>query len=138
MQRHPLTRDLKEGSSVSVSARALIIRLPMEGSAAQCGINPHCMSLHSLPPPCWIMTGIVGEVSGAMLKRGVYFGRSRSRFQHTRMSLNSNVAVNRPHMSRKSSLVLVEGQQLRPKRVGAGVSRAPGAEGLFAITIEIA
>lgn len=24
-----------------------IIRLPMEGSAAQCGINPHRMSLHS-------------------------------------------------------------------------------------------
>ena len=50
--------------------------------------------------PVSTMTGIVGEVcSGAMLKRGVYFGRSRSRFQRTRMSLNSNVAVKRPHIS---------------------------------------
>src|SRR5262249_9318395 len=30
-----------------------------------------------------MMTEMVGEVSGAMLKRGVYFGRSRSRFQRT-------------------------------------------------------
>jgi hypothetical protein len=43
--------------------------------------------------------GNVREVSGAaMLKRGVYFGRSRSRFQRTWMSLNSNVAVKRPHI----------------------------------------
>ena len=41
---------------------------------------------------------MLGEVSGATLKRGVYVGRSRSRFQRTRMSLNSNVAVNRPHI----------------------------------------
>jgi hypothetical protein len=40
----------------------------------------------------------------------VYFGRSRSRFQRTRMSLNSNVAVNRPHMSGKSSAGLADGQ----------------------------
>jgi hypothetical protein len=40
MQRRRSTRGLTEGSSVSVSARALIIRLPLEGSAAQCGINP--------------------------------------------------------------------------------------------------
>src|SRR5262245_23329787 len=98
MQRPPLTRDLKEGSSVSVSALALIILLPIEGSAAQCGIKPQCMSLHSLPPLCRTMTGIVGETtSGSMLKRGVYFGRSRSKFQRTRMSLNSEVAVMRPH-----------------------------------------
>src|SRR5262249_18450455 len=63
------------------------------------GINPHCISLHSFLPMCRTMTGIVGDVSGATLKRGVYFGRSRSRFQRTRMSLNSNVAVNRPHIS---------------------------------------
>src|SRR5215831_18105892 len=44
MQRHRCTSSLKEGSSVSVSARALIILLPIDGSAAQCGINPHCMS----------------------------------------------------------------------------------------------
>src|SRR5262245_9709080 len=98
MQRRRSTGSLKEGSSVSVSALALIIRLPIEGSAAQCGINPHCMSLHSLPPRCRTMTGILGEVSGAMLKRSVYFGTSRSRFQRTRMSLNSNVAVKRPHI----------------------------------------
>src|SRR5262245_10426098 len=99
MQRPPLTRDLKEGSSVSVSALALIIRLPIEGSAAQWGINPQCMSLHSLAPLCRIMTGIVGETcSGATLKRGVYFGRSRSKFQRTCMSLNSNVAVKLPHI----------------------------------------
>jgi hypothetical protein len=36
-----------QGGSVRVSAGAFIIRLPMEGSAAQFGINPHCMSLHS-------------------------------------------------------------------------------------------
>src|SRR4029434_8039034 len=49
-QRHRSTCSLKEGSSVNVSARAFIIRLPMEGSAAQDGINPQCMTLHSLPP----------------------------------------------------------------------------------------
>src|SRR5262245_23545624 len=99
MQRHPLTRDLKEGSSVNVSARAFIIRLPILGSAAQCGINPQCMSLHSLAPLCRTITGIVGDVcSGATLKRGVYFGKSRSMFQRTRMSVNSNVAVNRPYI----------------------------------------
>jgi hypothetical protein len=99
MQRRRSTRSLKEGRSVNVSARAFIIRLPILGSAAQCGINPQCMSLHSLPSLCRTMTGIVGEIcSGAMLKRGVYFGRSRSRFQRTRMSPNSNVAVNRPHI----------------------------------------
>src|SRR5262245_7339256 len=68
MQRPRLTRDLKERSSVSVSARALIIRLPMDGSAAQCGINPQCISLHSFLPMWRTMTGIVGEVwSGATL-----------------------------------------------------------------------
>src|SRR5262249_22184226 len=110
MQRPPLTRDLKEGSSVSVSALALIIRLPILGSAAQCGIKPQCMSLHSLAPLRRTITGIVGEVSGATLKRGVYLGRSRSRFQRTRISLNSNVAVKRPHMSEKSSVVFVARQ----------------------------
>jgi hypothetical protein len=40
----------------------------------------------------------IGEVSGATLKRGVYFGRSPSRFQRSRMSLNWNVAVKRPHI----------------------------------------
>src|SRR5262245_2531430 len=98
IQRPPLTRDLKEGSSVNVSALALIIRFPMEGSVAQCAIKPQYMSLHSLPPLCRTITGIVGNVSGAMLKRGVYLGRSRSSFQRTRMSLNSNVAVIRPHI----------------------------------------
>jgi len=98
MQRRRSTRGLKEGSSVSVSARALIIRLPIEGSAAQCGINPHCMSLHSLAPLWRTMMGTLGEVPGATLKRGVYFGRSRSRFQRSRMSLNSNVAVMRQHI----------------------------------------
>jgi len=78
MQRHRCTRSLKEGSSVSVSAHAFIIRLPIEGSAAQCGISPQCMSRHSLPPLCRTITGMLGVVSGAMLKRGVYFGRSRS------------------------------------------------------------
>src|SRR4029453_19620041 len=34
MHRRRSTRGLKEGNFVSVSARALIIRLPMEGSAA--------------------------------------------------------------------------------------------------------
>src|SRR5215471_19564750 len=53
---------------------------------------------------------MLGEVSGATLKRGVYFGRSRSRFQRTRMSLNSNVVVKRPHMSGKSSVEFVEYQ----------------------------
>src|SRR5262249_36458304 len=57
----------------------------------------HCMSLHSLPPLWRIITGMLGEVSGATLKRGVYLGRSRSRFQRTLISLNSNVAVKRPH-----------------------------------------
>jgi hypothetical protein len=41
-----------------------------------------------------------------MLKRGVYFGRSRSRFQRTRRSLNSNVAVMRPHMIVKAENML--------------------------------
>jgi hypothetical protein len=48
---------------------------PIAGSFAQCGIKPQCMSLHSLPPLCRTMTGMLGEVSGAMLKRGVYLGR---------------------------------------------------------------
>src|SRR5262249_19219371 len=61
MQRGRSTRSLKDGSSVSVSTRAFIMRLPIEGSAAQCGINPQCISLHSLPPLCRTMTGIVGE-----------------------------------------------------------------------------
>jgi hypothetical protein len=84
-------------SSVKVSALALIVRLPILGSAAQCGIKPHCMSLHSLPPFWRTIAGTLG-VSGATLKRGVYSGRSWSRFQRTRTSLNSNVAVNRPHI----------------------------------------
>ena len=63
-----------------------------------------------------------GSLSGAMLKRGVYFGRSRSRFQRTRMSLNSNVAVKRPHMSGKSSVVFVE----RQDRFNARLDRASG------------
>jgi hypothetical protein len=44
MHRRRSTIFLKEGSSVKVSARALIIRLPILGSAAQCGINPQCIS----------------------------------------------------------------------------------------------
>src|SRR5262245_42596674 len=99
MQRPPLTRDLKEGSSVSVSARAFIVRLPIDGSAAQCGIKPQCMSLHSLPPLCRTITGIVGEVSGALLKLGVYFGRSRSRFQRnpdvTKLECSGDAATHR-------------------------------------------
>src|SRR5262245_14405617 len=98
MQRRRSTRSLKEGSSVGVSALALIIRLPTLACAAQFGTSSHCMSLHSFLPMCRTMTGILGEVSGAMLKRSVYFGTSRSRFQRTRMSLNSNVAVKRPHI----------------------------------------
>ncbi len=59
------------------------------------------MSLHSLPPWWRTITGIVGEIaSGAMLYRGVYSSRSRSRLQRTLMSLNSNVAVNRPHITK--------------------------------------
>src|SRR4030095_11368433 len=83
MQRRRSTRGLKEGSSVSVSALAFIIRLPIEGSAAQCGISPQRMRLHSFLPFWRTMTGMFGEVSGATLKRGVYFGRSWSRFQRT-------------------------------------------------------
>src|SRR5262249_23854632 len=114
IQRPPLTRDLKEGSSVSVSARALIILLPIEGSAAQCGIKPQCMSLHSLAPLCRTITGIVGEVcSGPMLKRGVYFCRSPSRFQRTRMSLDSNVAVKRPHISAEPIAPELSNDQVR-------------------------
>jgi hypothetical protein len=121
MQRHRVTRDLKEGSSVSVSALAFIMRLPIEGSAAQCGINPQCISLQSLPPLWRMITGMFGEVSGAMLKRGVYFGRSRSRFQRTRRSLNSNVAVNRPHTLRAPLRCAgsgISGQRLPLLRVG--------------------
>jgi hypothetical protein len=40
----------------------------------------------------------------------VYSGRSRSRFQRTRMSLNAKVAVMRPHISKESSFALVDGQ----------------------------
>ena len=54
--------------------------------------------------------GMLGEVSGATLKRGVYFGRSRSKFQRSRMSLNSNVAVNRPHISGSYSAAVADGQ----------------------------
>jgi len=124
MQRRRSTRSLKEGSSVKVSALAFIIRLPMVGSAAQCGINPQCMSLHSLPPLWWTMTGMFGEVSGVTLKRGVYFGRPRSRFQRTRISLNSNVAVKRPHMIEGTysvELVEVQGQSRRPLRAPGGI-----------------
>jgi hypothetical protein len=114
---------LKESFSTSVYERAaLIIRLRM--AVARCGINPQCMSLHSFPPLWWTMTGMLGEVSGAMLKRGVYSGRSRSRFQRTRMSLNSNVAVKRPHMmtaarapgwwDRQGRLSIQSLQRLRP------------------------
>src|SRR5262249_57554989 len=110
-QRCLSTRSLKDGSSVSVSARALIIRLPIEGSAVQCGINPQCISLHSLPPLRRTITGIVGEIcSGATLKRGVYFVRSRSKFHRTRMSLNSNVALKRPHIRGCHSAALAKGQ----------------------------
>jgi hypothetical protein len=114
IQRPRLTKALNEGSSVNVSARALIIRLPMERSAAQWGINRqvHEPALVTALVPDRTMTGMFGEVSGAMLKRGVYFGRSPSRLQRTRMSLNSNVAVNRPHISGKFNVVLREGQQL--------------------------
>ena len=52
-------KSLKDGSSVNASALALIIRLPMEGFAAQWGISPQCMSLHSLPPLFRTMTGVV-------------------------------------------------------------------------------
>src|SRR6266481_4625355 len=124
MQRRRSTRGLKEGSSVNVSALAFIIRLPIEGSAAQDGINPQCMSLHSLPPLCRTMTGMLGEVSGATLKRGVYFGRSRSRFQRTRISLNSKVAVKRPHMiegTYSAALVEVQGQSRKPLRCSSVV-----------------
>jgi len=63
--------------------------LPMDGSEAQCGLIPQCISAHSLPPLYRTMTGIVGVVcSWVMLKRGAYFGRWRSRFQRTRMPLN--------------------------------------------------
>ena len=125
MQRRRSTRGLKEGSSVNVSALAFIIRLPMVGSAAQCGINPQCMSLHSLPPLCRTMTGIVGEVcSGAMLKRGVYFGRSWSRFQRTRMSLNSNVAVKRPHILNRTYVLVDSAGQRANQHNPAGPCRS--------------
>jgi hypothetical protein len=45
--------------------------------------QPQCTSLHSLLPLRRTMTGMLGKVSGATLKRCVYFGRSRSRFQQT-------------------------------------------------------
>src|SRR6266436_2059090 len=70
MQRRRSTRGLKEGSSVSVSALAFIIRLPIEGSAAQDGINPQCISLHSLPPRWRRMTGMWGEALGGNVKAG--------------------------------------------------------------------
>src|SRR5262245_22948999 len=71
MQRPPLTRDLKKGSSVSVSARAVIIRLPVDRSAAQCGLNPHCMSPALVDA---VMTDYDGNrrrnlLGGNMLKR---------------------------------------------------------------------
>src|SRR5262245_31196454 len=62
--------------------------------------------------------------SGAMLKRGVYFGRSRSRFQRARISLNSNVAVKRPHMIEGTysvELVEVQGQSRRPLCAPGGI-----------------
>src|SRR5262249_3739129 len=127
-------KNRNEGSSVNVSARALIIRLPMERSAAQCGINPQCMSLHSLPPRCRIMTGMLGEVSGATLKRGVYVGRSRSRFQRTCMSLNSNLAVNRPHMITKIKRCLGGGSTAKTQ----ALAEQPRTKVAFGITIEIA
>jgi hypothetical protein len=49
---------------------------------------------------------VEGNVGGSLrgdVKAG-RFGRSRSRFQGTRISLNSNVAVKRPHISPKSSV----------------------------------
>src|SRR5262245_24690696 len=125
IQRPPLTRDLKEVSSVSVSALALIIRLPIEGSAVQCGINPQCISLHSLPPLRRTITGIVGEIcSGATLKRGVYFVRSRSKFHRTRMSLNSNVALKRPHIRGCHSAALANGQDGRQSSPCTALGRA--------------
>ena len=98
----------------------------MEGSAAQCGINPQCISLHSLAPLCRTMTGIVGDTcSGAMLKRGMYSGKSRSRFQRTRMSLNSNVAVMRPHIMRaRIAPGIVAGQSRLSIRPSPAVSSA--------------
>ena len=44
------------------------------------------------------MTGMLGEVSGATLKRGVYFGSRGRGSSKTRMSLNSKIAVMRPHI----------------------------------------
>src|SRR5262249_29249470 len=54
---------------------------------------------------------MLGEVSGATLKRGMYFGRSWSRFQRSRMSLNSNVAVKRPHISGAIQCRICEGSR---------------------------
>jgi hypothetical protein len=70
---------------------------------------------------------MLGEVSGATLYRGVHFGRSRSRFQRTRMSLNSNVAVMRPHMIKATiALGLAEASRLVSKQGqrDAGVNRS--------------
>lgn len=66
-QRRYLYAERKEGFSASVSARALIIREPMDGSLAQEGISPQTKkSALSEPSLGRTSTGWVG----AMLKRG--------------------------------------------------------------------
>jgi len=67
MQRFLTSRFLKAGFSVSVSARALIILLPIKGSLAQKGIKPHLNRVNSFFPSL-IIAAIFCE--GAILKRG--------------------------------------------------------------------
>jgi hypothetical protein len=52
--------------------------------------------------------GNIGESLGGDVEAGrvAKLGSSRSRFQRTRISLNSKVAVKRPHILTKSNVVL--------------------------------
>jgi hypothetical protein len=68
-------------------------------------MNPHRNLAPSLFAP------LIETVSGNNATAAIYEKlEGRSRFQRTLMSLNSNVAVKRPHISGKSSVVFVEGQ----------------------------
>src|SRR4030095_8710202 len=68
-------------------------------------MNPHRNLAPSLFAP------LIETVSGNNATAAIYEKlEGRSRFQRTLVSLNSNVAVKRPHISGKSSVVFVEGQ----------------------------
>ena len=54
MQRRLASGDLKAFLVARVSARALIILLPIEGSLAQWGTSPQCMgSTRRVAPSTW-------------------------------------------------------------------------------------